>query len=152
MPLNVRFQLLWNEEFHRGQVPQSPSCSWDIPFWEGAPWGIVFHLESFSMLGICGAELMRERRGGPWREGEMPNWPGHLCSRSPGMGFYNGLHGFEPSQLSDRELKAEFHVYRLSWLLAALGLILGFLWGRGEGLDRALIRSMLSVVVGPLQP
>ena len=33
---------------------------------------------------------MRELRGGPWREGEVPNWPGCLCSEAPGWAFVLG--------------------------------------------------------------
>ena len=63
------------------------------------------HLESASMLGSCGVWLMRSLRGGPQREGGVPNWPGHLCSGSPGVGFYNGLPGSVPSQQFDWQPK-----------------------------------------------
>lgn len=38
------------------------------------------HLESayaWQLWGLADEEAMR---GGPYREGEVPNWPGYLCS------------------------------------------------------------------------
>ena len=72
---------------------------------ERASWSTVFHLESASVLSSCGTWMMRKLRGGPQREGEVPNWPGHLCSRSSGAGFYSGLPGSVPSQFFDWQLK-----------------------------------------------